>query len=411
MMKIKDIRAIEILDSRGIPTLRTFIFLDNGVITSSSIPSGASTGSHEALELRDNDEKRYFGKGVLKAIANVNERIKKLIVGKKAEPEEIDKLLIKEDGTTDKSVFGANAILSVSQSLVRALALAKKIPLWRFINDYYSFESFSFPRLMVNVINGGKHANWNFDIQEFMISPKTNKPSEAVRIASEIFHQIGKLLKEKKLSVLVGDEGGFSPNLSSNEAVFDLILEAAEKLGYQNGTDFNLAIDAAASEFFQKERYVFKKENRFLTGDELIDYYWRLKEKYEIFSFEDPFSESDWESFAKFTKSISPTLVVGDDNYTTDPKLIKKGIEEKTTNAVLIKLNQIGTVLETVEAVKLAKKNNWQVVISHRSGETEDAFIADFAYGVAADFIKTGSMCRSERLAKYNRLIEIENSL
>ncbi len=410
-MIIKDVKAIEILDSRGIPTLRTFVFLDDQTVGVSSIPSGASTGSHEALELRDGDKRRYFGKGVLRAIENVNDKIKKLIVGQKAEPEVIDKILIKEDGTKNKSFLGANAILCVSQSLVRAIALSRKIPLWRFISEYYSFKKTNFPRLMVNVVNGGKHANWNFDVQEFIISPQSNKPSKSLRIAAEIFHQIGKILKEKKLSVLVGDEGGFSPSLSDNEEVFELILEAADRLGYKNDTDFNLAIDAAASEFYQKGKYFFQKENCVLSGDELILYYKKLKDKYKVFSFEDPFAEDDWVNFSKFTSQISPSMVVGDDIYTTDPNLIKKGIDQKTTNAVLIKLNQIGTVLETVEAVKLAQKNNWHVIVSHRSGETEDPFIADFAYGVGADFIKSGSMSRSERLAKYNRLIEIENEL
>ncbi len=410
-MKIKDLKAIEILDSRGQPTIRTFIFLDDDIKASSSVPSGASTGSHEVLELRDNNKKRYFGKGVLGAVKNVNEKIRKLIVGREADPEKIDELLIKEDGTKNKSYFGANAILSVSQSLIRALALSKKIPLWQFINKYYSFKKTNFPRLMVNVVNGGKHANWNFDIQEFMISPMEKKPSKAVRIASEIFHQIGKILKEKKLSILVGDEGGYSPSLYSNKDVFDLILKAAKDLGYKNNIDFNLAIDAAASEFFQKGKYFFQKEKRFLSGKELIFYYKKLKERYCVFSFEDPFAEDDWENFAKFTEKISPSLVVGDDIYATNPKLIDRGIKNKITNAVLIKLNQIGTVLETVKAIKMAQENKWKVIISHRSGETEDPFIADFAYGVGADFIKTGSMSRSERLAKYNRLIEIENGL
>jgi enolase len=263
---------------------------------------------------------------------------------------------------------------------------------------------------MVNVINGGKHANWNFDIQEFMISPKEKKPSQSVRIASEIFQQIGKNLKEKKLSTLVGDEGGYSPNLSSNDEALQLILKSAQDLGYQNEKDFNLALDSAASEFYHDDFYFFKKENKKLNADELIEYYKNLKEKYKIMSFEDPFAENDWSAFQKFTQTVN-TLVIGDDLYTTNPLLIKKGIEEKTTNAVLIKPNQIGTIYETTQAINLAKKNNWRVVISHRSGETEDSFIADLAYGCGADFIKTGSMCRSERLSKYNRLIEIENNL
>lgn len=409
-MKIKNLKSIEILDSRGKPTLRTFIYLDDGTFASSSIPSGASTGSHEAVELRDNDPKRYQGLGVLKAVKNVNDLISKEIIGKEADPKTIDKIMIDLDGTPNKANLGANAILSVSQALNRALSLSKKVPLWQFINEYYFGKPPAFPRLMVNVVNGGKHANWNFDIQEFMIIPKTNKPSDAVRCASEIFQQIGKNLKSNKLSTLVGDEGGYSPALSSNEQVFEMLVTAAHDAGYENDVQFNLAIDAAASEFFQDGKYLLKRENKTLTGDELIAYYQNVKTKYKILSFEDPFSENDWASFAKFTQG-NQAIVIGDDLYTTDPKLIAKGVSEKTTSGVLIKPNQIGTITETVEAIKATQQAGWKVAVSHRSGETEDSFIADLAYAASADFIKTGSMSRSERLAKYNRLIEIENNL
>lgn len=413
-IKIKNIKAIEILDSRGNPTIRTFVFLDDGTIASTSIPSGASTGSHEAFELRDNNQKRYQGKGVLKAVENVNKIIAPKLINQTLDKsffEKTDRMMIEMDGTENKSLLGANAILSVSQALIKAYSQALKKPLWQIINEvYFSNIKPNFPRLMVNVINGGKHAGWNFDIQEFMISPMSNIPSQSVRIASEIFHQIAKILKEKKLQTLVGDEGGYSPSLSSNEEVFELILKSASYLNYKNEIDFNLAIDAAASEFYEKGFYIFKKENKKLTTDELINYYLDLKKRYKIFSFEDPFAENDWKGFKKFTEKIN-CLVVGDDIYTTDPILIEKAIKEKTSNAVLIKPNQIGTIYETAKAINLAKKNNWKIIISHRSGETEDSFIADLAYGCSADFIKTGSMSRSERLAKYNRLIEIENKL
>lgn len=410
-MRIKDIKAIEILDSRGHPTIRTFVFLENGIFSSSSVPSGASTGSHEAVELRDNNQKRYHGKGVLKAVENVNKIIAKKLIGFQAEKvDEIDKTMIELDGKEDKSNLGANAILSVSQALIKAVSLALKIPLWQFINQFYFQKKPDFPRLMVNIVNGGRHAGFNFDIQEFMISPTSKKPSESVRVASEIFHQLGKNLKEKGLSTLVGDEGGYSPYFSKNEEVFEEIIKASKKLGYENGRDYQLAIDAAASEFFIEGKYFFKKTNKKLSTEELTSYYLSLIKNYQVFSFEDPFGETDWEGFEKFTQ-ISGVQVVGDDLYTTDKKLIKKGIEKKTTNAVLIKPNQIGTIFETVEAIKLAQKAGWQIVISHRSGETEDSFIADLAYGGGADFIKTGSTSRSERLAKYNRLIEIENHL
>lgn len=410
-MKIKNLKAIEILDSRGKPTVRTFITLEDGTVASSSVPSGASTGSHEAVELRDNDKSRYQGLGVLKAVSNVNNIIAKKIIGLEADPREIDKVMIDLDGTPNKSVLGANAILSVSQALVRALSISKKIPLWKFINEYYFERSPAFPQLMVNVVNGGRHASWNFDIQEFMIVPKTNKPGMAVKVAAEIFHQLGKNLKAKNLSTLVGDEGGYSPLLSSNAQVFETLIEAAHDAGYQNDVDFNLAIDAAASEFFKDGKYEFKKEGKMLSGDELIAYYKQVMEKYKILSFEDPFSEFDWDSFKKFTATEKETVIVGDDIYTTDPKLIIKGIAEKASNAVLIKLNQIGSVTETVEAIQTAQKASWKVAVSHRSGETEDSFMADLAYAAGAEFIKTGSMSRSERLAKYNRLIEIENGL
>ncbi len=426
MAKIKNIKAIEILDSRGNPTLKTFVFLDDATIASSSVPSGASTGSHEAVELRDNDSKRYHGLGVLKAVDNVDNVIAKKLVNQSIDKlEELDSLMIELDGTEDKSNLGANAILSVSQALVKIAAIASKQPLWQFINEYYFDAKPKFPRLMFNVVNGGKHANWNFDIQEFIIIPQTNKPTDSVRIGSEIYHSIQKNLKQKKLSILVGDEGGFSPALNSNEEVFALIEESGQKAGYENGADYAFGIDAAASEFFlpgeasaktgKDGQYILKKDNRQISGEELVKYYLSLEEKYQVYSFEDVFQEDDWTNWQSFMKKLVTdeklSIVVGDDLFVTNVKRIKTGIEKKAANATIIKPNQIGTIKETVDAVKLAQKNSWAVAVSHRSGETEDSFIADLAYAVGADFLKTGSLSRSERLAKYNRLIEIENSL
>ncbi len=412
MLKIKNIKSIEILDSRGLPTLRTFITLSDGSVGSASIPSGASTGSHEALELRDNDKSRFFGKGILKAIENIEKIITPAIINKEANSEKIDEILIDLDETENKSRLGSNAILSLSQALIKAIACSEKKPVWQILNQvYFSKITPDFPQLMLNVINGGKHANWNFDIQEFIIIPNKRAPSKAVRIGSEIYQSIKKLLKEKDLSPLVGDEGGFSPELNSNEEVFQLIINAAKNINYQNGQDFFLAIDAAASEFSPEPgKYFLKKEGKTLTRDQMIDYYLTLKNKYHIISFEDPLAENDWQGFKKITEK-SKAIIIGDDIYTTDPKLIKKAIIKKISNAVLIKPNQIGTIKETAESINLAKKANWKIAISHRSGETEDSFIADLAYSCAADYIKTGAPCRSERLAKYNRLIEIENKL
>jgi len=409
-VKIKRIKAIEILDSRGNPTIKSFVELENGLTGSACIPSGASTGTHEAAELRDDNKKRYLGKGVLKAIENVNSNISKKLTGASIENiQDIDLIMIGLDGTENKTNLGANAILSVSLATARTLAFFSKKPLWKIINEYY-FTSVKpgFPRLFVNVVNGGKHADWNFDIQEFVISPVNNLPSESVRISSEIFHHLAKKLKEKNLSILVGDEGGYSPALNSNDEVFEYLLCAIQTAGYSK-QDINLGIDAAASEFYNNSEYTLKKNNKKLSPDQLIEYYMKLNTKYGVRYFEDAFAEDDWISFAKFTHDLKNNgIVIGDDLYCTNPKRIKRGIKEKTTTAVLIKVNQIGSLFETVEAIRLAQQHSLQVFISHRSGETEDSFIADLAYGCGADFIKTGSMSRSERIAKYNRLLEIE---
>ena len=410
-MKIKEISAIIIYDSRGKPTIRTKVILEDGSVGITSIPSGASTGKYEALELRDNDKNRFFGLTVDKAVANVNQKIAKELVGVDfKQSSDLDKRLIELDGTDNKSNLGANAILSVSQAYLKALSSSQKKPLWQVINEnYFPNTSPSFPHLMVNVVNGGKHANFNFDIQEFMIVPKSRIPSESIYMAAFIFSALGQKLKKMGLSTLVGDEGGYSPKLSGNETVLKILTEVGADIGLKAGVDYHLALDSAASEFFdeKEKKYKLQSEKKTLTIDELVDYYLALEKKYPLISFEDPFGQDDWEGFEKITAKTK-LMVVGDDNYVTNTKRIKMGIEKKATSAVLIKPNQIGTIYETVEAIKMAKKVGWQIVISHRSGETEDSFIADLAYGSSADFIKTGSMCRSERLAKYNRLIEIE---
>ena len=410
-MHIANIRALEILDSRGNPTVMAHVQLSDGTIGHASVPSGASTGSHEALELRDNDEKRYLGKGVLKAVDNVNTKIADALKGVEIEDLlNIDKIMLNLDGTDNKSQLGANAILAVSLASARALAGSKKEPVWKTLHEYFfsEFET-AFPRLMVNIINGGAHANWIFDIQEFMILPKTTSPSESVKLASEVFHHLGKLLKDKGFHTLVGDEGGYAPILSSNKEAFEYIHMAIKNAGYIAGQNVDLGIDAAASEFYKNGQYQMRVENKNLQMTELVTYYLDLAKKFGIVSIEDPFAEDDWEGFKLLTSKIdSGTVVIGDDLYVTNPQRIENGINQKATNGVLIKVNQIGTLSETVDAIKKTRSAGWKVAISHRSGETSDHFIADLAVACGADFIKTGSMSRSERLSKYNRLIEIE---
>jgi enolase len=413
MPNVKSIRALEVLDSRGNPTVRTFVSLDNDITTSSTVPSGASTGTYEAYELRDGDEKRYFGAGVEKAVSHVNDVLARALVGKSVDsPISLDKMMLSLDGSENKSHLGANAILSVSQALLKAAALANKQPLWQFIHEYFFHNTQpNFPRLMVNIVNGGKHANWNFDIQEFMIIPKGSAPSSSVRTASEIFHSLGKMIVERQLSPLLGDEGGYSPAFSSNEEVLDNIIDAAKKLQYENDHDYHLGLDCAATEWVKDGQYYSHKQDKSLSVDELLDYYLHLRSKYRILSFEDPFAEDDWDAFTKLTEHAHDFQTVGDDLYVTNPKRLTKGIDHHATNAILIKPNQIGTISETVEAIQMARDAHMKIIISHRSGDTEDSFIADLAYGSGADFIKTGSMSRSERVAKYNRLLEIEQHL
>lgn len=407
-MFIKDIHAREILDSRGNPTIEVDMTLDNGVTATASVPSGASTGSREALELRDKDPKRFEGKGVLQAVSNVNTIIRPALIGKKADQLSIDNNLIKLDGTENKSNLGANAILAVSLACLKCLAKANDKELY----EYVSNKSVTMPIPMINIINGGAHAVNNIDIQEFMIMPVMKSIKERIRAASEVFHALKKLLSINGFAVGVGDEGGFAPNLNNNTMALDFIMEAIRKAGYKPGEDIFIALDVAASELYDKETNTYKLDGKSFTSEELITFYEKLIDTYPILSIEDPFYENDFETLAKFTSLVgSRIMIVGDDYFVTNEKYLEKGIEMHAGNAILLKANQIGTVSEMIKTIMLAKKNNYKTIISHRSGETEDTFIADLAVGLAIPFIKTGSMCRGERIAKYNRLMRIEEKL
>jgi len=405
---IKDIHAREILDSRGNPTVEVDMMLDNGITKTASVPSGASTGSREALELRDKDPNRYEGKGVLKAVSNVNNIIRPALIGKKCDQLFVDNLLISLDGTENKSNLGANATLAVSLACLKCLAEANNKELY----EYVSNRSVSVPIPMINIINGGAHAVNNIDIQEFMIMPVMKTIKERIRAASEVFHTLKKLLSINNYAVGVGDEGGFAPNLENNQMALDFIMEAIKKAGYKPGVDIFIALDIAASELYNKEAKTYKLDNKELSTDELMKYYIELINNYPILSIEDPFYENDFDALAKFTKLVNNRImVVGDDYFVTNELYLQKGIDMKAGNAILLKANQIGTITEMTKTVMLAKKNNYKTIISHRSGETEDTFIADLAVGMAIPFIKTGSMCRGERIAKYNRLLRIEEKL
>ena len=410
--KIKRINAIEILDSRGNPTIRVFMKLDNGIAVSSSVPSGASTGENEAVELRDGDKKRYEGKGVLKAVSNVNTIIAPKVIGMDPSKQaEIDRLLIELDGTPNKGRLGANAILGVSMAAAKAAALSADVPLYAYLGGPGSYW---IPVPMMNILNGGKHAENSVDFQEFMVMP-IGAPSfaEALRYGAETFHALKKILGERGYSTGVGDEGGFAPNLKSNEEACEVIIEAIRAAGYEPGKDIALALDPAASSFFEKGTYVLSKSGQGnKTSSEMTALYKGWVDKYHIVSIEDGLDENDWNGFREHTAALGSKIqIVGDDIFVTNTKFIERGIKEKTSNAVLIKLNQIGTVTETVEAINLCRKAGWGFVISHRSGETEDTFMADFAVAMGGGQIKTGSACRSERIAKYNRLMEIEFEL
>jgi len=411
MIVIKDIRGRMIIDSRGNPTVEADVILSNGVIGRAAVPSGASTGSKEAIELRDQDKNFYLGKSVNQAIANINTKIKQALINKEPENQKnIDQVMIELDGTENKSNLGANAILAVSMAVAHAAAKSQDTYLYEYFN---ANQQLSLPTPMMNIINGGAHADNNIDIQEFMIIP-AGRPSfsEAVRCGAEIFHALHKNLTQKKLATTVGDEGGFAPNLDSNEAALKLIMESIESAGYESGKDVFLGLDCASSEFYKDNKYHLRSENTVLDSTQMADYLAAWCDKYPIISIEDGMSEFDWGGWDKLTKRLGKTIqLVGDDLFVTNPKILKEGIEKKVANSVLIKVNQIGTLTETFETINLAQSANYTAVISHRSGETEDTTISDIAVGMNAMQIKTGSMSRSERVAKYNQLLRIEESL
>lgn len=404
---IINIKAREILDSRGNPTVEADVILQNKIIGRASVPSGASTGTKEALELRDNDE-RYMGKGVLNAVNNINHIIKPNIIGLDVQNQElIDKTMIELDGTETKSKLGANAILAVSMAALKAASNSAKKELFEYIGDKKDL-----PTTMMNILNGGMHADNGLDFQEFMIVPNADTIKERIRIGSEVFHNLKKVLKEEGYNTNVGDEGGFAPNFKTNTEALDAIIKAIQKAGYKPKKDVNIALDVAASEFYENGIYNLKGENKKLTTDELINYYEDLIKKYPIISVEDPVDENDWEGFTKITKKLGDKItLVGDDLFVTNKKYLKKGIDQKAGNAILIKVNQIGTITETLETIKIAKQNGYKTIISHRSGETEDTTIADLAVGLGLGYIKTGSLSRTDRICKYNRLIRIEEKI
>ena len=404
---ITDIIAREILDCRGNPTVEVDLFCSNGKKYRASVPSGASTGSREALELRDNDE-RYHGKGVRKAVDNVNKIIKPAILGKKADLLTVDDILISLDNTPSKTKLGANAMLAVSLATIKAAADLDNKDLWR----YLSANKVSLPIPMMNVINGGAHADSGLAIQEFMIVPVVPTFKERLRAGSEIFHSLKSILKKDGYHVAVGDEGGFAPSLNKTTDAFDYIIKAIKEAGYIPGKDVYIAIDAAASEFYDKDTNTYKIDNRILTPRELLKFYADIVDNYPILSIEDPFFEDDFDSLKLITSILgNRIMIVGDDHFVTNSKFLKKGIEMGAGNAIIIKANQIGTISETINTLILAKKNNYVPIISHRSGETEDTFIADFAVGLNIPYIKTGSLSRGERIAKYNQLLRIEEIL
>jgi len=410
--KIECVRAMEILDSRGNPTVRVFCKLDNGVNVSASVPSGASTGENEAVELRDGDKKRYGGKGVLNAVANVNKTIGPRLQGMNPlQQAQIDRLMIELDGTPNKGKFGANAILGVSMAVARAGATTAGLPLYAYLGGN---EAVRLPVPMMNILNGGKHADNSVDFQEFMVMP-VGAPnfSEALRYGAETFHALKKILVKKGYATSVGDEGGFAPNLKSNDEACEVIVEAIRTAGYKSGKDVAIALDPAASSFFENGTYnLTKSKQGKKTNSQMTALYRGWIEKFPIVSIEDGLAENDWEGFRAQTAALGERVqIVGDDLYVTNTRFIARGIKEKSTNAVLIKLNQIGTVTETVAAIQMCREAGWGFVISHRSGETEDTFMADFAVAMGGGQIKTGSACRSERIAKYNRLLEIEVEL
>jgi len=415
-MLIKKIWAQEVLDSRGKPTVRAFVQLNNNITAKATVPSGASTGKHEAHELRDK-QKRYFGQGVLKAVNNVNKKIAPHLKHKNVfQQKQLDKIMIDLDGTLNKQRLGANAILAVSLAIARAGALAKKLPLYIYLRQIFDLpeKKWSLPRPMMNILNGGKHADNSLVIQEFMIVPQAYKFYKQLQISVEVFYHLKKLLQKKGFLTLVGDEGGFAPNLQNNEQAFKLLVESIKKAGYTPGKQVYCAADLALSEYFQKGKYALndKTKKHWISPNEVLRTINQWLKKYPILSLEDIFAEDDWQNWQKATHVLSKkVLLVGDDLFVTNQQRLQKGINLKVANAILIKLNQIGTLSETIQTIYLAKQHHYKTIISHRSGETCDTFIADLAVAVQADFIKAGSLSRSERLCKYNRLLEIEAEL
>ena len=407
-MRIKNIIGREILDSRGNPTVEAEIELENGVVAIASVPSGASTGSKEALELRDLDKSRYHGKGVTKAVNNINTIIRNAIVGMELDQVSIDNTLIKLDGTEFKSNLGANAILATSLACLKVAAKANNKQLY----EYVSSGKVAMPIPMMNIINGGKHTDSGLEIQEFMIVPVVKTFKERLRAGSEIFQTLKNILKSQNQVISVGDEGGFAPHLNSNIEALELIVRAIKESNYTPGVDVYIALDVAASEIYNKETQRYTIDKQQLTADELIGYYQNIVQRYPIISIEDPFEETDFSSLAKLTSLMNNRiLLVGDDYFVTNKRLLQQGINNHAGNAILLKANQIGTITEMIDTIMLARKNNYQMIISHRSGETEDTFIADLAVGLSIPYIKSGSLCRGERIAKYNRLLRIEQKL
>jgi enolase len=410
--KIRSIHAREVLDSRGNPTVACRVTLSSGATSEAKVPSGASTGSHEALELRDGG-KRYGGKGVLKAVKNINEDIAHVLRNIDAKRQkDIDHVMLELDGTSNKSKLGANATLAVSMAVAQALAIHRRVPLWKSLRESFHFDrKASLPVPMMNVLNGGAHANWSLDVQECMVLPRQRTMAERVRAGSEIFQVLAKLLKEQGFATTVGDEGGFAPKLKNVEAAFDLLVMAIKKAGYTAGKEVALATDVAASEFYNKKAkmYDFKTEGKSYSAEDLLARYVRWIEQYPLLSIEDPFSEDDWGAWrAAVPKLKKKSLIVGDDFFVTNVERLERGIAEKAATAILIKVNQIGTLTETIDAIRMAQDAKFAVIVSHRSGETDDTTIADLTVACGAEYIKTGSLSRSERVEKYNRLMEIE---
>ncbi len=409
--EIVDVHAYEIVDSRGNPTVEADVTLAGGAVGTAASPSGASTGSREAIELRDEDASRYGGKGVRKAVENINTTIRSALIGKDASDQKnIDKIMIDLDGTENKANLGANSILAVSMAAAKAAANASGLPLYRYLNDS---GNYSMPVPMMNIINGGSHADNSVDLQEFMVMP-VGAPNltEAVRYGAEVFHALKKVLHERGMNTAVGDEGGFAPDLPSNEAAIEVILEAIDAAGYKAGEDIFIAIDAASSEFYKNGKYELESEGKSLTSAEFVDYLAAWVDKYPIISIEDGLDENDWDGWKLLTEKLGKKIqLVGDDLFVTNTKILKEGIDKSIGNSILIKVNQIGTLTETLEAIQMAKDAGYTAVVSHRSGETEDTTIADLAVATGAGQIKTGSLSRSDRIAKYNRLIRIEENL